>query len=118
VGSRVIIDQNSTGIPGPGVRSGPFSQRPFLTLDFTNSGQPVSSDYGPLSSVPVSSQESSIVQDLLYCFIGISGVHIRCLSYQKLQIFETCTFYIFAAFNQHRLVGQVFHINFLRRLVK
>ena len=24
-----------------------------------------------------SSQESAIVQDLLYCFVGINGVHVR-----------------------------------------
>ena len=77
VGSRVLLDQNPTGMSGPGVRTGPFSQRPFLTLDFSSSDSIKNSNFGPLSCVPVSSQETAIVQDLLYAFIGIPGVHIR-----------------------------------------
>ena len=62
---------------GPGVRSGQFSQRPLLTWDFVNADMSQNANYGPLSCVPISSQETAIVQDLLFCLIGISGVHIK-----------------------------------------
>lgn len=32
---------------------------------------------GELGQIPVKSQESAIIQDLLYCFLGIEGVHIK-----------------------------------------
>ena len=56
-----------------------FQERKYLTLDYVQSSEIVQDgpDYGPLSCVPVASQEMSIVQDLLYCFIGINGVHVR-----------------------------------------
>ncbi len=55
-----------------------FAERKLLTLDFvpdfkTESDRPI----GALSCVPVSSQETAIVQDLLYCFVGINGIHIK-----------------------------------------
>ena len=56
-----------------------FQDRKYLTLDYVKSSE-IEQDgpeYGPLSCVPVSSQEMSIVQDLLYCFIGINGVHVK-----------------------------------------
>ena len=59
------------------MRTGQFGHRPFLTLDFVNTDLAQNSNFGPLSCVPISSQESAIVQDLLYCFIGISGTHIK-----------------------------------------
>lgn len=55
-----------------------FKERKLLTLDFLVDFEDGSNrDYGELSCVPVSSQETAIVQDLLYCFIGINGVHVR-----------------------------------------
>ena len=54
-----------------------FQDRKLLTLDFvTDYKEDILRDVGPLSCVPVSSQESAIVQDLLYCFVGINGVHV------------------------------------------
>ena len=54
-----------------------FQERPLLTLDYVPGYKSEHQDYGPLSCVPVASQESSIVTDLLYCFIGINGVHVK-----------------------------------------
>ena len=55
-----------------------FQDRPLLTLDYVPGYKNEhSQDYGLLSCVPVASQESSIVQDLLYCFVGINGVHVK-----------------------------------------
>ena len=39
-----------------------------------NGGTPV---YGSLGCVPVPSQENALVQDLLFCFVGIPGVHLK-----------------------------------------
>ena len=38
-------------------------------------GTPV--QYGSLGCVPVPSQENALVQDLLFCFVGIPGVHLK-----------------------------------------
>ena len=55
-----------------------FQERKLLTLDFvTDYKEDDPRDIGPLSCVPVSSQESAIVQDLLFCFVGINGVHVK-----------------------------------------
>ena len=67
-----------------------FQERPLLTLDYVPGYKSEHQDYGPLSCVPVASQESSIVTDLLYCFIGINGVHVKPVKkgwFFKIQIF-------------------------------
>ena len=67
-----------------------FQERPLLTLDYVPGYKSEHQDYGPLSCVPVASQESSIVTDLLYCFIGINGVHVKPVKkgwFFKVQIF-------------------------------
>ena len=80
--TRLICNQDKGTISNKmficlGTRAGPFNLRPFLTMDFTSNLElRDNSTYGPLSCVPVHSQEVAIVQDLLYCFIGIPGIHI------------------------------------------
>ncbi len=56
-----------------------FPERPFSTLDFVASGEDESRDgrVGPLGAIPVPSQESAVIEDLLYCFIGIEGSHLK-----------------------------------------
>ena len=52
----------------------------MLTLDFqtqpANAGESTTL-IGPLGKIPVKSQESAIIEDLLYCFVGIEGSHIK-----------------------------------------
>ena len=55
----------------------PFPQRVHLTLDFLPPQELLKSKVGALEKIPASSQESAIVQDLLYCLIGIEGVHVK-----------------------------------------
>ena len=93
VGPNAVLDQvKGSGGPNISARPGPFSHRKHLTNDFvlddseynTNecSNDPKYSERqtrvtGSLACVPVASQESAIVRDLLFCFIGIGGMHIR-----------------------------------------
>ena len=77
VGSKAFLDSgpgSSRQVQVPKI----FQERKLLTLDYVVDFESENSqDYGALSCVPVSSQESAIVQDLLYCFIGINGVHVK-----------------------------------------
>jgi hypothetical protein len=48
-----------------------FPERPFLTLDFLPPTEEGKRDkVGSLGAIPVPSQESAVIEDLLYCFIG------------------------------------------------
>ena len=61
----------------------PFPERKLMTNDFVIPGGSHESDapsaplntpvYGSLGCVPVPSQENALVQDLLFCFIGVPG---------------------------------------------
>lgn len=54
-----------------------FPERPYMTLDFLADEMLIKGNIGPLGKIPVISQESAIIEDLLYCFIGIEGSHIK-----------------------------------------
>lgn len=47
-----------------------FPERPYMTLDFLADEMLIKGNIGPLGKIPVISQESAIIEDLLYCFIG------------------------------------------------
>ena len=91
VGPRAIHEQGKgAGVPGNISRPGPFSHRTHLTNDFVldegdyetkeeRCGTGVGEhkrQIGSLACVPVASQESALVRDLLFCFVGIGGMHI------------------------------------------
>lgn len=91
VGPRAIHEQaKPTDSLAGFVRPGPFSHRPHLTNDFVlenpdNEGTDHKfatstqsrRQIGSLACVPVASQESALVRDLLFCFVGIGGMHIK-----------------------------------------
>jgi gamma-tubulin complex component 2 len=52
-----------------------LDERPYLTNNFVISVDPPK-EVGPLKNVPVSSQESILVLDLLYCLQGTAGQYI------------------------------------------
>ena len=57
--------------PGPQRPKRLFPERPFLTLDFLGQEQTAqTANVGPLGKIPVSTQESAVIEDLLYCLIG------------------------------------------------
>jgi len=53
-----------------------LEERPYLTNNFVNSSHISVKELGPLKNVPVSSQESILVADLLYCLVGTGGQYI------------------------------------------
>jgi gamma-tubulin complex component 2 len=76
VGSKAFLESTGTGQASKVPKE--FQDRKLLTSDFVTDFKVDSErDFGPLSCVPVASQESAIVQDLLFCFVGINGVHIK-----------------------------------------
>ena len=90
VGPRAIHEQAKPTSTSVGfVRPGPFSHRPHLTNDFVLDeagseatdhkfpGKESRRQIGSLACVPVASQESALVRDLLFCFVGIGGMHIK-----------------------------------------
>ena len=73
VGPRSSAASSSSAAPR---KSRLFPERPLLTLDFL---PPTRSDerIGPLGAIPVPSQESAVIDDLLYCLIGVEGTHLK-----------------------------------------
>jgi gamma-tubulin complex component 2 len=92
VGPRAIPEQGKgPATPSGFSRPGPFSHRTYMTNDFVlndteNDRQEDRNgpgfnhrrkQIGSLACVPVASQESALVRDLLFCFVGIGGMHIK-----------------------------------------
>lgn len=47
-----------------------FPDRAFLTMDFLPSENLIKSNVGKLGPLPIPSQESAIIEDLLFCLMG------------------------------------------------
>ena len=91
VGTRALQEQGKSAVDSNNyARPGPFSHRTHLTNDFLLIQDKDSHDeinipktnerkrnVGSLACVPVASQESALVRDLLFCFVGIGGMHIK-----------------------------------------
>ena len=80
VGSRAVLDGKDESFSGgdSGRRGLPFPSRKLLTNDFSSCDDDIlNQQFGSLGCVPVASQENKLVQDLLFCFIGIPGVHLK-----------------------------------------
>ncbi|XP_071453118.1 gamma-tubulin complex component 2-like isoform X2 [Hetaerina americana] len=50
-----------------------WSERTYMTMDFV---EDLSPNLSPLAGIPSTSQESYLLEDLLYCLSGITGNHI------------------------------------------
>ena len=74
VGPMTVLDNTSAA---PQRKKRLFPERPYLTLDFLPSKELIHANIGPLGKIPVSSQESAVIEDLLFCFVGIEGTHIK-----------------------------------------
>ena len=101
VGTKAVLSEtNGTGNESGNGLSGsggnrkwmPFPGRKLMTNDFVVADAPAAADpesgignrsgsggsfYGSLGCVPVPSQENALVQDLIFCFIGVPGVHLK-----------------------------------------
>jgi len=66
---------------GPGRGERAFPARPHLTLDFLPeellAAGADGAVVGELGRLPVASQESAVIEDLLYLFVGVEGTHIK-----------------------------------------
>ncbi len=83
VGPRAVPDSGGgPGMPGGagGRHQRPFPDRPHLTLDFLDEEHQIRANVGELGKIPVASQESAIIEDLLYCFVGRTGFEAPCLT--------------------------------------
>ncbi len=71
VGPRAVAETpGGTGHQHSRQPQRPFPNRPHLTLDFLDPEHLLDSSSGELGGIPVPSQESAIIEDLLYCFVG------------------------------------------------